>query len=208
MSARPAGPPREAATARSRTARPSGCGPSTRALSRGWPARQPRARACPMRELALSLPQLGNRCLEISPIAQDDSDRVVSQRGVVGTGLASEQGTRGQQGIVRPGHSERQQLGRIGRPVACIRISRFHSDNARQVPTPNKGSGGSCDRSGRRTGRAAKASASTGRPDLVRHSRHDGWSRGSGSPSCRLGGPRRGATTTIATAPCWSAMRT
>ena len=101
--------------------------------------------------------QLGNRRPEIAAIAQDDPDRVVSQRGVVGAGLAGQQGTRGQQGIVGPGHSERQELGRVGRAVSCIRISRFHSDNARQVPTPNKGSGGSYDRSGRGTGRAAEA---------------------------------------------------
>jgi hypothetical protein len=74
-------------------------------------------------------------------IAQDYPDRVMSQRGVIGTGLGVQQGTRGEQGVVRPGQSERQQLRRVRRLASCIRISRFHSDNARQFPTPDKGRG-------------------------------------------------------------------
>jgi len=71
-------------------------------------------------------------------IAQDYPDRVMSQRGVVGTGLGSQQGTRGEQGVVRPGQSQRQELCRIRWLASCIRISRFHSDNARQFPTSHK----------------------------------------------------------------------
>ena len=90
-----------------------------------------------------ALLQLGDRFREVAAIAQDDTDRVVRQRGVVRAGPTGQHGTRGEQRIVGPGHSERQQLGRIGRHVLCIRISRFHSDNARQFPTPNKGKRGS-----------------------------------------------------------------
>ena len=74
-------------------------------------------------------------------IAQDYPDRVASQRGVVGTGLGGQQGTRGEQGVIRPGQGERQELRRVRRLASCIRISRFHSDNARQFPTSDKEKG-------------------------------------------------------------------
>ena len=59
-------------------------------------------------------------------IAQDDTDRVVRQRGVVRARLAGQYGTRGDQRILWPGHGQRQQPVRIGPHALCIRISRFH----------------------------------------------------------------------------------
>lgn len=71
-------------------------------------------------------------------IAEHNPDRMMSDRSVVRTGFTSQHRTRGEQGIVRPGHGERQENFCARRHVPCIRISRHHSDNARQSPTPIK----------------------------------------------------------------------
>ena len=71
-------------------------------------------------------PQLPDRSWEIPAVAQDDTDRVVRQRGVVRAGMTGQYGTRGEQRVLWPRQGQRQQPGRIGPHALCIRISRFH----------------------------------------------------------------------------------
>ena len=93
-------------------------------LRRGRRAGQPHA-----------LPELGNGSREIPVIAQDDPDRVVSERGIVGTWPIGQKGSRGGQRVARPGHGERQKPRRIQLRVFRTRISRPHADDAKQFPT-------------------------------------------------------------------------
>ena len=63
-------------------------------------------------------PQLGDGSGEVPAVAQDDADRLVSQRGVVGAGLTGQHGPRGEQGVPRPGQGQRQEAGRVGLRVS------------------------------------------------------------------------------------------
>ena len=85
--------------------------------------------------MALMLANLGlmyvfcrrlSRSREVAAVAQDDTDRVVRQRGVVHARLAGQHGARGEQRVLRPRHGQREQLGRVEPHALCIRISRFH----------------------------------------------------------------------------------
>jgi hypothetical protein len=80
---------------------------------------------------AHSPPQLADRFAEVPSVTKDYPDRVVSQRCVICARLARQYRPRSEKGILGPGYGERQELG-------CIRISRRHSDNARQFSTPFK----------------------------------------------------------------------
>ena len=71
-------------------------------------------------------------------VTEDDPDRVVSQRGIVRAGSAGQHGTRGEQGILWPGHGERQELGWVRRQVLGVRISPSHANDAKQFPIPIK----------------------------------------------------------------------
>src|SRR5215469_13651016 len=67
-------------------------------------------------------------------VAQDDSDRLVGKRGVIGARLAIKHEPRSCKGVLWPRQREQRETQRLRRQLPG-RISRRHANDARQFPT-------------------------------------------------------------------------